>query len=319
MTIIDEHLSVHGLEAIELDNGRLRVLVLPTAGGRVWQVQCLRTGRRLLWNNPRIAPGRLPIGSRFDDTFSGGWDELFPNDLPETLAGEDFPDHGELWTASWAWRTQLDEHGDASVELTLETPISQCRFRKLIRLRSGSDRLEVEEEVTNVGPRDLPALWKQHLALAVAEGDHIELPGGRAELADWGSPRAGVPGVVYDWPNLEGHDLSSVPAAGPAVEFQYVTQLPETWCGLRHRGGGGLRLQWCSDQVDSVWLFASHGGWRGIRTVVLEPCTGWPLSVSAGVEAGTHRVLHPGETWKLTMRLGVHEDEMPTTPPKDHP
>ena len=44
----------------------------------------------------------------------------------------------------------------------------------------------------------------------------------------------------------------------------------------------------------SCWIFASYGGWREHEVVVLEPCTGYPVSVQDGVAAGTHQILEPG-------------------------
>jgi predicted heme/steroid binding protein len=43
-------------------------------------------------------------------------------------------------------------------------------------------------------------------------------------------------------------------------------------------------------------LFATYGGWRDLSTVVLEPCTGYPVSLAQGVRNGTHQVLHAGDT-----------------------
>ena len=45
----------------------------------------------------------------------------------------------------------------------------------------------------------------------------------------------------------------------------------------------------------SCWTFASYGGWRDLEVLVLEPCSGYPLSVADGVEAGTHQRLAAGQ------------------------
>lgn len=69
----------------------------------------------------------------------------------------------------------------------------------------------------------------------------------------------------------------------------------------------GLRLTWDRQDLPSCWLFASYGGgWRGLNVLVLEPCTGYPLSVDVGVRAGTHQTLLAGTTksWQLIARIG---------------
>src|SRR4051812_20407604 len=93
---IDTHWTYRGLKAVILENRLLQVVVLPQVGAKLWQITYKPRAAELLWNNPRIAPSRLPIHSRYDDVWSGGWDELFPNDESAVIEGEQYPDHGEL-------------------------------------------------------------------------------------------------------------------------------------------------------------------------------------------------------------------------------
>src|ERR1700676_4412266 len=72
--------AVRGLEAIAMENELLRVVVLPEAGAKVWQIHYKPLAADLLWNNPLLAPARQALYASYDDTWSGGWDELFPND-----------------------------------------------------------------------------------------------------------------------------------------------------------------------------------------------------------------------------------------------
>ncbi len=93
--------SYSGLRTVVLENRLLRVVILPAAGAKIWQITYKPHDADLLWNNPRIAPSRLPSNSHYDDVWSGGWDELFPNDEISVIEGEGYPDHGELWTGEW--------------------------------------------------------------------------------------------------------------------------------------------------------------------------------------------------------------------------
>lgn len=300
--------TVGDLEALILENGRMRVTVLPSAGGRVWQLTSLPEERDWLWNSPTVAPGAVGPDSVFDDCFSGGWDVLFPNDEPERLGGVDQPDHGELWFANWEV-LEIAKGDVASITLRHEAPRSRCTVTRCISLAPGADELVVTESVTNHGA-DLPCLWKQHLALALEPTGTIEAPSARAELAAWGRPRAGRAGDVFDWPLLEGTRLDEVlPPGSPHEEFLYLTQLAEPWVGLRHPDGSRIRLTHVSNVVDSIWLFSSYGDWQGVRSVVLEPCTGTPLSVTEGVAAGTHRVLGAGEEWTGRFTVTIERPE----------
>jgi hypothetical protein len=52
--------SYRGLDAVLLENRKLRVVILPQAGGKLWQITHKPLDADLLWNNPRIPPARLP-------------------------------------------------------------------------------------------------------------------------------------------------------------------------------------------------------------------------------------------------------------------
>jgi hypothetical protein len=291
--------TFRGLQTLILDNGLVRVVVLPELGGKIWELQDLTSGRQFLWQNPRVQPAKVPFAAGYDDVFFGGWDELFPNDVPEVIDGEAYPDHGETWTLPWRWDIVRD--GDSvSVHLEVMTPISACVLRKTLTLDAGERHLRVTEDIENLGARDLPFMWKQHLALAVDDVARIDLPAVDVLLGDFGNPRAGSAGQVYQWPYLTGegaptHDMRlTLPRESRRSEFQYATTLSAGWCSLTHRDGNGLALKFDPQVFRSCWTFASYGGWRDLQVAILEPCTGYPISVVEGHAAGTHQVLPAG-------------------------
>lgn len=303
--------SLHGLQALILRNEQLSVVALPELGGKVWEIHDRLSGRQLLWHHPRLRPGRLPFGSGYDDAFYGGWDELFPNDVPEVLSGEAYPDHGELWSLPWDWTTGRGEDGSASLTMSVGTPISSCTVTKTITLDAGARGIRVDHILTADGP-PLPFLWKQHLALAGSVGARIDLGARDMLIGDFGTPRAGGPGTGYVWPYLDDatgrHDMrETLSPASRTAELQYATALQDGWCALTHRDGTGIGLRFDRELFRSCWTFASYGGWRNLDVVVLEPCTGYPLSVTEGVADGTHQVLAAGETLRTSMTLDVFD------------
>lgn len=302
--------SYRGLQAIVLDNGRLRIVVLPELGGKVWELHDLASGRQLLWHHPRLTPRPVPFASGYDDVFFGGWDELFPNDVPEVVADEPYPDHGEIWTLPWSW--SVESSSDAvSVTLSVSTPISTCTLTKKITLGKGDTHLRVSSSVTNLGGSDLPFMWKQHLAMNVDSPARIDMPAGDVLLGDFGSPRAGAAGEAYAWPYLVdgvgvAHDMRhTLPQSSGASEFQYATALSAGWCALTQADGTGLGLAFDPEVFRSVWTFASYGGWRGLQVAILEPCTGYPISLADGIATGTHQVLPAGSTISTSLTAAV--------------
>src|SRR4051812_14691602 len=140
--------SVGGLRAIELENEFLRVMVLPEAGAKVWQIRYKPLDADLLWNNASLAPSRQPLYASYDDTWSGGWDELFPNDAAEELLGLSLPDHGELWTGEWQ-AERIDSDGTPGLRLRYRTPVTRFLVEKTLALRAGKAALHVSYRLTN--------------------------------------------------------------------------------------------------------------------------------------------------------------------------
>lgn len=306
--------SYRDVGTVILENHLVRVVVMPELGAKIWQVTYKPKGRDLLWHNPRIKPRKLPFHSSYDDNFFGGWDELFPNDMPEDLNGESMPDHGEIWTLPWEWALETYTAEEARLHLWVQTPISACRVEKWLTLRATESRLRFHHKITNVGATDQPFLWKLHPAMAVDQHCRIELGARSMYLEDFGPPRGGRTGVSYEWPYLtdeagQKHDMRVVPVHAARVnEFQYATELRDGWCALTHTSDKvGFALAFDRSVLASCWLFSSYGGWRDLYTVVLEPCTGYPISVKEGVSQGTHRVLKAGEMVECDVTAVVFE------------
>lgn len=292
--------SLQGLPAPILDNGQVQVVVLPTLGGKIWQIRDLVTRREFLWANERAPLRQVPFGASYDDSFHGGWDVLFPNDIPETIGGESYPDHGEVWSLPWQWQASSTAE-EVAVEMSIATPISQCRLTRRVALRAGERRVRVRESVANEGHEPLPYLWKQHLALCIDEPASIGLPDCEVIIGDFGQPRAGSPGQAFRWPMLEHggawHDMrATLGRESRRCELLYGTNLPQGWCSLSFPDGTGIGLAFDAAVFPSCWTFASYGGWRGLQVAILEPCSGYSLWVVDGVEAGTHQVLPPLST-----------------------
>jgi hypothetical protein len=305
--------SYNAISTVIMENGLLRVVVMPALGAKIWQLTYLPANRELLWRNPRIAPRLVPFHGSYDDQFFGGWDEQFPTDMAEELGGERLPDHGEIWTLPWQWVFERRTPEEATMHLWVETPISACRVEKRITLRAGESVLRFRHRITNTGGHRQPFLWKPHPALVADEHSRIDVGAAEVYLEQFGVPRNGRTGVRYHWPLLvdeagREHDMRRcLPPSAGVSEFQYVTRLAAGWSALTHtRERLGFGLAWDHAVLPSCWLFASYGGWRNLHVVVLEPCSGYPASVAEGVTNGTHQVLGPGAVLEYDITAVVY-------------
>jgi len=302
MTVtVDTDWTYRDIRTVILENDLLKVVVMPDLGAKIWQITYKPRGKDLLWHNPRLKPRQLPFHSVYDDQFFGGWDELFPNDMPETIAEEAYPDHGEIWTLPWQYAVEKSTAEEAVIRLWTDTPISACRVEKTVTLRAGESKLRFRHRIVNNGGGALPYLWKLHAAMAVDEHTRIDLPAGKVQVEHFGSPRFGATGQTYDWPYASDergkrHDMRrALPSSSGVSEFLYAIDTTDGWCALTHSQDRiGFALAYDKTQMPHCWLFSSYGGWRGLNTVILEPCTGYPVSVNDGARQGTHAELSPG-------------------------
>ena len=302
----------HGLSSILLENRYLRVLVLPEAGARIWQITYKPLDVDLLWNNPRVKPARQALHACYDDVWSGGWDDLFPNDEAATLQGHALPDHGELWTGDWHVAS-IQENGSAGVHLSFRTPISQVLVEKFLHLRSESASFEVRYRLTNQGERVVPYLFKLHPAFAVSPNHRIDFPPMAVLLEpEFLGTLEGAP-PAFPWPNApvgdKVLDLRQIPdISSRALHFFYGTGLVSGWCGVTNcviRLAAALRFD--PEVFSSCWLFAAHGGWRDLNVAVLEPATGYPFKMQQMIAGGRARTLAPGECLETTVLFSAQE------------
>ncbi|MET1005903.1 MAG: hypothetical protein ABWX96_10155 [Propionibacteriaceae bacterium] len=304
--------SIAGQQAVVLENSAVRIVALPGLGGKILSLVDKRADAELLWRNSRVPLRPASLGSSYDDQFIGGWDELFPNDLPEELAGEPVPDHGELWAVPWSASVGSTGHA-AWLELRVTGTVTGTEVVKRVSLGSEPE-LTVDYRITNAGRLDQPFLWKSHVAVALHPDTVVDMAAGEVLVDEFGSPRARPESGIFPWPWVEAdgtrHDLRTLPDTTErgVSEFLLATSMDRGECAVTHPAEGtGLRLTWDHHELPSCWLFASYGGgWRGLDVLVLEPCTGYPLSVAEGVRTGTHQVLRAGATksWQLTAQLG---------------
>jgi galactose mutarotase-like enzyme len=301
-------LATH-LHALVLENELLRVVVLPETGGRIWQITYKPTSCDLLWNNPSHAPSRLAPGSSYDDNWSGGWDELFPNDEAAQFAGLSLPDHGELWTTQWAVDSHHPGPGTQELLLSCTTPVTRFEFEKYIRLGANASIFTITYKLTNRGDQRFPFLFKLHPAFEVEEGDRIDLPPSHVKL----EPEfpGTLEGSSFEWPHHAQRgcnlDMRIVPAADSgALHFFYGTGLRDGWCAItRRKQNLSVALKFDTAVFSTCWLFATHGGWKDLNVAVLEPATGYPFRLQSMIENGQAQWLAPGESLSTEVLFAV--------------
>jgi hypothetical protein len=303
---------VEGFEGVVLENSRIRAVILPELGGRIWELHDLARARQWVWHRDGVALAPAAPGSSYDDVWAGGWEELFPNDAPGEFEGRALFDHGEWWASSW--RLVEISGGDTGlVRLAIETGSPRTRCIKEVRLGASARKIEISYRIESREPEAFHFLFKLHYAVAITPSSRLRLPGGLVTPVEAGFGTLLREAGPYEWPMAGSVDLTRIPArSGTAREFLYVTDLPQGWCGVDdERAGATLRVHYDSEKLPFVWLFLSYGGWRECYTAVLEPCTNLPKDLSQAVRCGTSACLAPGETFSTSVTIEL--DDWTTT------
>ncbi len=302
--------SYRGQPAVVIESRRLRVVVLPDLGGKIWSIRDKAHDRELLWHNPRVPPSSAPFGARYDDWFAGGWDDLFPNDAPVLLDGQPLPDHGEWWARPCRWRID-EEPGTLRLVLSGLGLVTPHRWERVIELREDERAIWCSTTIRNEGHAPLPFLWRIHPALPATPGSRIEIPSEHVVIEAASSP--GLDRRPFAWPLARTTDggvsnLGVCPEPGHERMLQaYATRLRAGWCALTGADGLGVGFAFDPAAIDTVTLFATFGGWRGLSTVILEPGVGWPSDLDKARANGSARVIAPGETTEFAITMVAYE------------
>ena len=318
--------TFHGLQALILENEYLRVTILPELGGKIWSIISKPHDREMLWHHPRMTPRQAPFGATYDNWFSGGWDDIFPNDFPVEIDGELWPDHGEIWSLPTHWWIESSTAHEVVLGFEHRGIVIPTRFRRYVRLRTGEPSLHLDYRIANEGRAPLDLHWKSHPALPLADGARLHLPI-RTVIDEPGFGEIFAE-AVFPWPHATREDGSSLdlrqlPSQGSgAVQFWYGTELTAGWAAIDYpQAELGFGLTFDHTLQNSLWVFLTAGGWRNLNVVILEPCTGYPadltvaranrsvLALDAGAEVhasiGAHLLSGPGSVSRFEQHQGA--------------
>ncbi len=269
---------------IELSSPELTVTVAPEVGAKIVSFQHKKSGYDFLWRNSNLPLRREDPGSEYDPNFFGGIDELFPNDIPETIAGTDCPDHGVLWTTEF----QIIAATNQSAILQAKFPTIPFEMTKTLALEGA--RLTTETKLRNLDNKPWPFLWKLHAALAIEPGDKISCPAQRFHVAD------------PDWSRRKEDGAWTgevVPPFDDTTEFLYLSDLTEGRIAWK-RDNKFFQVSFDPAIFPYAWYFASYGGFDGHHVAILEPCTSMPISVNEAARLNQCPIIPPGQEIRTT-------------------
>ncbi|MFE9448553.1 DUF5107 domain-containing protein [Streptomyces sp. NPDC006739] len=252
------------VEALVIENDRLRATVLPGLGGRIASLVQLPSGRELLYRNPVFQPANLALNGAW---FSGGieWNigatgHTTLSCSPLHAARVPAPDGGEMLRL-WEWERLRD-----------------LPFQIDLWLPDGSDFLYAGVRVRNPHERPAPLYWWTNIA--VPEERRVLAPAEDAWRFGPERRLRRVPAPSYD--RTGGAQPLDHPY--PADYFYDVPDGRRRWIAALDADGHGL-AQTSTDELlgRKLFVWGSGPGGRRWQEWLTEPGTGGYCEIQAGL------------------------------------
>jgi hypothetical protein len=311
-TFVDTDWQYRGLQVVRIENEYIRVDVFPQVGAKVYNFIHKASNRNLLWHNPRVPPAAVTYGTLFDDHWSGGWDELVPNDVPFKMpSGEMLPDHGEVWSQESEWDIIEESEDVVAVRFVTHGRILPTRFQKTISLRAGESFCSVRYVYTNLGAAPIDFLWNICTPFEISPATRLDIPARRGiiEATDPWNTLKFTPGTEYEWPCVttpagDRVDFRTMPPAYSGVtDYQYLPNVSSGWFAVTDTEAQvGFGMVFPPDVIPHLSLFRSLGGWRGQHLVSVEPSVGYPYDLAIAKETGNVGHVEAGEAFEATIK-----------------
>ncbi|WP_153799007.1 hypothetical protein [Foetidibacter luteolus] len=290
--------KTNDIQLINIANRHLQISISPANGGRVTSLYNKRMQREFLWTNPTLPLAINQEGDEYDPNFFGGIDELIPNDLPETIDGIAYPDHGELWT------TALNhEISGEQVTVSGQLRLSGLFYSKTVYLDEQSPIVHLRYKIKNYSGEPRHFLWKLHAALTISEGAKVVSKARHGQVVDTAYSRFSHT-EKFSWPNIENTNAAIIPAKNGTMDFFYLFDEETGKMQLQSADNTALFSYEYDPQIFPYqWYFASYGGFLDHYTAILEPCTSMPISVNDAAKLNQCTVLQPGEQLETSVRI----------------
>ncbi|MFJ2896999.1 DUF5107 domain-containing protein [Streptomyces sp. NPDC087218] len=278
-----------GLDAIVIENDRLRATVLPGLGGRVHSLHHKPTGRELLYTNSVLQPADFALNGAW---FSGGieWNigatgHTTLSCAPLHAARVPAPDGGEMLRL-WEWERLRD-----------------LPFQVDLWLPDDSDFLHVGVRIRNPHEHTAPVYWWSNTAVPEGGRTRVLAPADEAWHFGYEHALTRVPVPV------SGSVDRTYPTRGdfPADYFYEVPDGARRWIASLDGDGHGL-VQTSTDLLRGRKLFLWGGGAGGRRWQewLTEPGTTGYAEIQAGLARTQleHVPLEPGEEFSWLEAYG---------------
>lgn len=280
-----EKLIFKGTEAIKFENDILRVLVLPTIGGKIASIYHKNKDFELLFQNKEDTYIKAKIYDDFSKFDASGFDDAFPtiNKCVVRYDNKDvlYPDHGEVWSASFNYKVVRD-----ALKLWFDSAILPYRYEKNISV--DGEKLNIHYNIKNNGREAFPCIWAMHCLINCEEDMEVNFPDGTQNVVNvQKSKRLGAVDTVHSYPvtkdiNGEEYRLDRVlPLSSNNTEKYYVNgKVINGYCNVYYPSKNvKFLVEFDNEKLPYLGFWVTEGGFRGDYNCAFEPTNGFYDSI----------------------------------------
>ena len=259
----------------------------------VWQVSWWKVASfllkdknfELMFQNKEQIYRKAKLYDSFEEFDASGFDDAFPSINYSKLeySGKEvkYPDHGEIWTASFDYYIK-----DEQLNLTYNSEILPYSYNKNITLKENV--LDIEYNIFNNCSEAIPCIWAMHCLINCEEDMQIIFPDGtdKVEVVHE-TEHLGKVGNVHPYPITktafdEECRLDRVlPKSSNSVEKYYAKgKVLSGVCGVDYIDKDvRFRIYFDKEKLPFLRFWVTQGGFRGGYNCALEPTNGYYDSV----------------------------------------
>lgn len=308
-----------GVHVVEIDNGRMKVTVLPTRGMGIWRAEL--DGKTLGWKSPTrgpVHPNFVPISEPSGIGWLDGFDELVvrcgleSNGAPELDATGQlrYPLHGKI--ANLPAHSVTLEFDASKNSLSLKGVVDESRFHfSKLRLTSKltieleSSSFHWEDEVENIGGTATSMQMLYHINI----GQPFLGPGAKvvAPIAKMAPRNAESAEHLNGWEEL-GHPTAGKPETVYFFEL-LANESAETSVMLKNSTSNeAVRLKYNTSALPCFMVWKNEAAEADGYVTGIEPATNFPNTKSFEASQGRTVPLEPGQRWQGKVALDWFTD-----------
>lgn len=308
-----------GLNALQLENDKLRVIVVPMPGGKIASLIKKDKNFEIFFQAKTDEFMKPSLYSGFAEFDASGFDDCFPSVDSCSVKIEnrlvEYPDHGEIW--SKAMTCSID---DGTVSLRCDSEILLYSYEKKIYLTG--ETLNIDYTIINTGNESFPCIWTMHGLINCEEDMEILLPAGTETVTIvQDSKILGTPGTVHRYPDAVLDDgniyhLNRVNRrdADKTEKFYINGNIHKGICGVYYPSRDvTYKIIFDNGKLPYLGVWITEGGFRGDYNMALEPSNGFYDSIDIARNNDKLQTLMPGQKLVFGIKIEISDGRNPAT------